>query len=105
MAFHYGQNYQTVHIYNEIQHIDIEPYKYTLKLQIYISNRIHTIRNYTYVHPYCMHVRRTAYIYIEVTHLYIEPNTYTSNFEFAHIYIEPNTHTSKLHIYKWYRTN
>ena len=32
MAFRYGQNYQTVHIYNEIQHIDIEPYKYTLKL-------------------------------------------------------------------------
>ena len=32
MAFRYGQNYQTVHIYNEIQHIDTEPYKYTLKL-------------------------------------------------------------------------
>ena len=32
MAFRYGQNYQTEHIYNEIQHTDIEPYKYTLKL-------------------------------------------------------------------------
>ena len=76
MAFHYGQNYQTVHIYNEIQHINIEPYIYTLKLKIYVSNRIHTNRNYTYEH-------RIAYIYIEVTHLYIEPNTYISK---LHIY-------------------
>ena len=90
MAFHY------VHICNEIQHIDIEPYKYILKLQIYISNRIHTIRNYTYVHPYCMHVRRTAYIYIEVTHLYIEPNTYTSK---LHIYTSNQIHIHRNYTY------
>ena len=36
MAFRYGQNYNPVHIYDEIQHIDVEAYKYTLKLQIYI---------------------------------------------------------------------
>ena len=36
MGFRYGQNYKPVHIYDEIQHIDIEAYKYTLKLQIYI---------------------------------------------------------------------
>ena len=60
MAFRCGQKYQTVHIHNEIQHIDIEPYKYTLKLQIYISNCIHTIRNYTYVYI------RTACMYMGV---------------------------------------
>ena len=49
MAFHYEQNYQTVHIYKEIQHIDIKPYKYTLKLQIYIY--------------------RTAFIQFEITHM------------------------------------
>ena len=82
MAFRYGQNYQTVHIYDEIQHIDIEPYKYSLKLQISISNRIHTMdithmyivlhsctsnrvhmqRSYTFIH-------RTKYIYVEIIHL------------------------------------
>ena len=101
MAFRYGQNYQTVHTYNEIQHIDIEPYKYTLKLQIYISNRIHTIRNYTYVHPYCMHVNR---VHIHPSYTFIHRAKYIY-IEIAHIYIEPNTHTSKLHIYKWYCTN
>ena len=67
-----------------------------MKLQIYISNRIHTIRNYTYVHPYCMHVRRTAYIYIEVTHLYIEPNTYTSK---LHIYTSNQIHIHRNYTY------
>ena len=42
MAFRYGQNYNPVHIYDEMQHIDIEAYKYTLKLQIYISNSLCT---------------------------------------------------------------
>ena len=79
MAFRYGQNYQTLHTYNEIQHIDIEPYKYTSQLQIYILNpqsyhsKLHIRTSYR------MHVHRTAYIYIDVTYLYIETNTYTSN--------------------------
>ena len=42
MAFRYGQNYKPIHIYDEIQHIDIEAYKYTLKLQIYVSNSLCT---------------------------------------------------------------
>ena len=47
MASHYGQNYQTVHIYDEIQHIDIERSKYTLKLQIYtpISIKVASEKN------------------------------------------------------------
>ena len=109
MAFRYGQNYQTVLIYNEIQHIDIEPYIYTLKLKIYISNRIHTNRNYTYEH-------RTACMYIEPRTYTLKLHIYTSNqihihrtkyiyIETTHIYIEPNTHMPKLHIYKWYRSN
>ena len=72
MAFRYGQNHQTVHIYNEIQHIDIEPYIYTLKLKIYISNRIHTNRNYTYEH-------RTACMYIEPRTYTLKLHIYTSN--------------------------
>ena len=81
MAFRYRQNYQTVHTYNEIQHIDIEPYKYTSKLQIYISNCIHTIRNYTYEH-------RTAW-------MYIQPHTYTLK---LHIYT-----SNQIHIYRNYK--
>ena len=95
MAFRYGRNYQTVHIYHEIQHIDIEPYKYTLKLQIYLSNRIHTILNYTCT-SYRMHVHRTAYIYIEVTHLYSEQNTYTSK---LHIYTSNQIHIHRNYTY------
>ena len=82
MAFRYGQNCQTVHIYNEIQHIDIEPYIYTLKLKIYISNRIHTNRNYTYEH-------RTACIYIE-------PRTYTLK---LHIYTSNQIHIHRNYTY------
>ena len=101
MAFRHGQNYQTLHIYNKIQHIDIEPYKYTLKLQIYISNRIHTIRNYLYVHA-CMYTEPRIYT-SKFLHSYINLNTHI--IEITHICIEPYKHTSKLHLYKWYHTS
>ena len=68
MAFRYGQNYQTVHIYNEIHHMEIEPYKYTLKLQIYISNRIHTIE-ITHMYIEVTLIYRTKYRCIEITHI------------------------------------
>ena len=89
-AFRYGQNHQIVHIYNEIQHINTELYKCTLKLQIYLYIEPHSYNSKLQICPsYRMHAHRTANIYVEITHLCIEPRT----------------HTSKLHIYKWYRTN
>ena len=81
--------------------MDIEPYKYTLKLQIYISNRIHTIRNYTYVHA-CMYIELGIYT-SNFLHLYINLNTHI--IEITHICIKPYKHTSKLHLYKWYHTS
>ena len=96
MAFCYGQNYQTVHTYNEIQHIDIEPYKYTWQLQIYILNP-HSYHSKLHIWTsYRMHVYRTAYIYIKVTYLYIETNTYTSK---LNIYTSNQIHTCRNYTY------
>ena len=86
IAFGYGQNYQTIHIYNEIQHIDIGPYKYTLKIQIYIHMEPHPYNSKLHIcTSYRIHVHLTAF-------MHIEPNTCTS-------YRNYTQHTSRKQIH------